>query len=171
MAISKSEIKDVKALNVLINSAYRGESSKKGWTTEADLLGGQRTDEEDLTSIISKPGCMILKYTNDAGEITGCVRLEKHGNKMYLGMLTVSPVLQGAGIGKQMMAASEKLAKEEHCVCVYMQVIKSRTELIEWYERQGYSDTGERKPFPYGDPRFGIPKAELEFIIMEKMIS
>ena len=170
MSITKSELKDVKSLNVLINSAYRGESSKKGWTTEADMLGGQRTDEEDLKTIISKPGCMILKYTNDAGELISCVRLEKHGKKMYLGMLTVSPVLQGGGIGKEMMAASEKLAKEENCIAVYMQVIKGRTELIEWYERQGYHDTGERKPFPYGDPRFGIPKTELEFIIMEKVI-
>ncbi len=168
MQISQATQNDISALNKLINSAYRGESSKAGWTTEADLLGGQRTDEEDLKTIISKEGCSFLKYTDDAGEIIGCVHLEKHGDKMYLGMLTVSPVLQGGGIGKQMMAASEKLAKEENCIAVYMQVIKGRTELIEWYERQGYNDTGERKPFPYGDLRFGIPKAELEFIIMEK---
>lgn len=63
-------------------------------------------------------------------------------------MLTVSPVLQNGGIGKQMMTASEKLAKEENCIAVYMQVIKGRDELIAWYEPQGYSDTGERKPFP-----------------------
>jgi ribosomal protein S18 acetylase RimI-like enzyme len=168
--ISKAGISDVSALNKLINSAYRGESSKKGWTTEADLLDGQRTDEYDLKAIISKTGCMILKYTNDAGEIIACVRLEKHGNKMYLGMLTVSPVLQGGGIGKQLMIASEKLAKEHNCIAVYMQVIKGREELIAWYLKQGYSDTGERKPFPHGDPRFGIPKQKLEFLIMEKVL-
>ncbi len=167
-AISKATLNDVTALNVLINSAYRGESSKAGWTTEADILGGQRTDEEDLKAIIAKDGCTVLKYTNEAGEIISCVRLEKHNSKMYLGMLTVSPVLQGGGIGKQMMAASEKLAKEENCVSVYMQVIKGRDELIAWYQRQGYSDTGKRKPFPISDPRFGIPRKELEFIIMEK---
>lgn len=168
--ISKAELSDVKALNLLINSAYRGESSKAGWTTEADILGGQRTDEEDLRTIISQDGCTILKYINDAGELISCVRLEKHDNKMYLGMLTVSPVLQNVGIGKQMMVASEKLAKEENCIAVYMQVIKGRDELISWYERQGYSDTGERKPFPMSDPRFGIPRKELEFIIMEKAL-
>jgi ribosomal protein S18 acetylase RimI-like enzyme len=168
--ISKATLNDATALNTLINSAYRGESSKAGWTTEADILGGQRTDEDDLKAIISKPGCTLLKYTNDDGELISCVRLEKHDNKMYLGMLTVSPVLQGGGIGKQMMAASEKLAKEENCSAVYMQVIKGRDELIAWYERQGYSDTGKRKPFPMGDPRFGIPRKELEFIIMEKAL-
>ena len=168
--ISKAILNDVTALNALINSAYRGESSKKGWTTEADILGGQRTDEEDLKDIISKQDCQILKYTNNVGEIIGCVRLEKHGNKMYLGMLTVSPVLQGGGIGKQMMKASEKLAKKENCSTVYMQVIKGRDELIEWYERQGYSDTGERKPFPMSNPRFGIPKKEVGFILMEKVL-
>jgi ribosomal protein S18 acetylase RimI-like enzyme len=166
--ISKATLTDVTALNLLINSAYRGESSKAGWTTEADILGGQRTDEEDLKTIISKEDCTVLKYTNDAGELISCVRLEKHDSKMYLGMLTVSPVLQGGGIGKQMMAASEKLAKQENCIAVYMQVIKGRDELIAWYERQGYSNTGERKPFPMSDPRFGIPKKGLEFIIMQK---
>jgi ribosomal protein S18 acetylase RimI-like enzyme len=170
MSITKATFKDISALNLLINSAYRGESSKAGWTTEADILGGQRTDEEDLKAIISKNGCTILKYTNDSGEIISCVRLEKHDNKMYLGMLTVLPVLQGGGIGKQMMTASEKFAQEENCIAVYMQVIKGRNELIAWYERQGYSDTGERKPFPMNDPRFGIPKKELEFIIMQKGI-
>ncbi len=87
---------------------------------------------------------------------------------MYLGMMTVSPTLQNAGIGKQLMKYSEQFAKDHNCKAVYMQVIKGRTELIEWYERQGYSDTGERKPFPHGDPRFGLPKKKLEFIIMEK---
>ena len=167
---SKAEISDVTALNILINSAYRGESSKAGWTTEADMLDGQRTDEEDLKNIMNKPGCYILKYTNEAGEIIACVRLEKHAEKMYLGMLTVSPALQNAGIGKQMMIASEQFAKEQNCKAVYMQVIKGRDELIAWYERQGYKDTGKRKPFPHGDPRFGIPKMQLEFIIMEKSV-
>lgn len=170
MTISKATLNDVPVLNILINSAYRGESSKAGWTTEADILGGQRTDEDDLVTIISKPGCYVLKYTNDSGEIISCVRLEKHGDKMYLGMLTVSPTLQNAGIGKQMMNASELFAKEQNCKSVYMQVIKGRDELIAWYLRQGYQDTGERKPFPHGDPRFGLPKKQLEFILMEKGI-
>ncbi len=168
--ISKATLNDVTALNALINSAYRGESSKAGWTTESDILGGQRTDEEDLKNIISKADCYILIYTDEKGEILSCVRLEKHNNKLYLGMLTVSPTLQNGGIGKQMMKASEQFAKEHDCSCVYMQVIKGRDELIAWYERQGYNDTGERKPFPHGDPRFGIPKKKLEFIILEKEI-
>ncbi|MGE0637558.1 MAG: GNAT family N-acetyltransferase [Bacteroidia bacterium] len=170
MAIYKAELSDVKALNILINSAYRGESSKAGWTTEADILGGQRTDEEDLKNIIGKEGCFIFKYTDERGKILSCVRLEKHNNKLYLGMLTVSPTLQNGGIGKQMMKASEQFAKELDCSFIYMQVIKGRDELIAWYERQGYSDTGERKPFPMGDPRFGIPRKELEFIILQKVI-
>lgn len=169
--ISIANLSDVKALNALINSAYRGESSKAGWTTEADMLGGQRTDEEDLKNSISKEGCCILKYVNDEEEIIACVRLEKHGEKMYLGMLTVKPTLQNAGIGKLMMRVAEEFALAQNCKLIYMQVIKGRDELIAWYERQGYYDTRKRKPFPYGDPRFGIPKIELEFIIMEKWIS
>ena len=168
--ISKAELKDAPELSILINSAYRGESSKKGWTTEADLLGGVRTDAEDITALITKPFCTLLKYGNAAEKIIGCVRLEKHGNKFYLGMLTVDPLLQGGGIGKKLMKAAEAEAKKQNCDRIYMTVISDRVELIAWYERHGYKNTGEKKPFPAGDPRFGLPKKYLEFVVLEKTI-
>ena len=161
---------DVSALNTLVNSAYRGESSKQGWTTEADLLGGIRVDEERLTELIQKPGSMILKYVDKENKITGCVHLEKKGNKLYLGMLTVSPKLQGKGMGKEFLKAAELEAGNQNCVSIYMTVITERTELIEWYERHGYINTGEKKPFPAGDPRFGLPKKHLEFTVLEKKV-
>ena len=169
--ISKAVPQDVEALNTLINSAYRGETSKKGWTTEADLLDGLRTDTEDLKILFTRPGCQLLKYTNDAGKIIGCVRIEKHTEKLFLGMLTVDPLLQGKGIGKQLVQTVEKEAKNQKCSSVYMTVISDRTELIDWYERLGYNNTGRRKPFPVGNPRFGIPKKELEFVVLEKKIN
>ncbi len=165
--ISKATLQDVPELNILVNSAYRGESSKKGWTTEEHLLGGIRTDEEDLSELLKKENVTILKYT-ELGKIIGSVYLERQADKLYLGMLTVSPELQGGGIGKKLMQAAEDLAKENNIPKVSMTVISVRKELIKYYERRGYKNTGETKPFPMNDPKFGLPKQDLEFIVMEK---
>jgi ribosomal protein S18 acetylase RimI-like enzyme len=154
---------DIPRLNRLINSAYRGESSKKGWTTEADLLGGIRTDDQALRDIIHDPQSFLLKYVLD-GEIVGCVHLRKDDDELYLGMLTVSPDLQAKGIGKQLLLAAEDEARKRNCRAIYMTVISARKELIAWYQRHGYVDTGERKPFR-GE---GIPKTHLEFVVLRK---
>lgn len=165
--IEISTVADIPALVKLINSAYRGESSKRGWTTEADLLEGElRTDMPTLTSIINKPGSVVLKYT-DHENIKGSVYLDKQERGLYLGMLTVDPVQQDSGIGKKLMKAAEDYANVNGCRCIFMNVISVRDELIAWYERQGYYKTGEKKPLP-SDTRFGRPTRELEFAIMQK---
>jgi ribosomal protein S18 acetylase RimI-like enzyme len=160
---------DIPQLVKLVNSAYRGDSSKKGWTTEADLLDGIRTDEEALAKLIHQPGSVILKCTNKNTGLAGCVFLQNQAGQMYLGMLTVSPLIQAQGIGKALMNASEDYARKQGCSSVIMTVITLRHELIAWYERRGYHQTKERRPFP-NDPRFGIPKQPLEFVVMEKQL-
>lgn len=167
--ITIASTKDVAAIAALVNSAYRGEPAKKGWTTEADLLDGLRTNDDSLTGMINTPGSVILKYTDNTGQLLGCVYLNKKENKLYLGMLTVAPALQAKGIGKQLLLAAEKHAKEVGCAAITMTVISVRKELIAWYERHGYQSTGETKPFPV-DPAFGLPKQPLHFIVMEKML-
>jgi ribosomal protein S18 acetylase RimI-like enzyme len=167
LVFKPATVEDVPALNKLVNSAYRGDVSKKGWTTEAFILDGIRTDEEALREMIQKPGAVILKCNTAEGDLVGCVYLEKKGDKLYLGMLSVDPHLQASGIGKGLLAEGERYAKENNCTAVIMTVITVRHELIEWYKRKGYSITGERQPFP-SDPRFGIPKQPLEFLVMEK---
>ena len=160
---------DIPALNMLVNSAYRGESSKAGWTTEADLLGGIRTDEAGLKALMQAPGAFILKYfENDS--ILGCVYLKEEDHKLYLGMLTVAPTLQNKGIGKMLLAAAEEEAHKRNCTAIFMSVISIRTELIHWYKKHGYYDTGITKPFPANDPSFGIPKQPLVFIVLEKKL-
>src|SRR3990170_5459243 len=131
MPVFPAGIQDIPALVALINSAYRGEASKKGWTTEADLLKGElRTDIPTLTAIIENNDATILKYVSENGSVTGCVYLHKKKRGLYLGMLTVSPVLQGAGIGKQLLAAADSYAKENNCDSIFMNVISLRHELI-----------------------------------------
>ncbi len=168
--ISKAGLNDIEALNLLINSAYRGESSKKGWTTEADFLDGIRIDADDLKEIISRRDSQMLKYVNEKNRITGCVHLEKKREKLYLGMLTVSPELQNKGTGKLLLNAAEEEARKLNCKSIYMTVITLRTELIAWYERRGYTNTQVKKPFPMGDPAFGLPKRFLEFVVLEKIL-
>ena len=165
--ITKATTNDIPELNSLVNSAYRGESSKKGWTTEEHLLGGIRTDEKGLLQTFENESITVLKYTEN-DKIIGTVSLEKQGEKLYLGMLTVSPDLQGGGVGKQLLKAAEVFAQEENIPIIVMTVISVRAELIAWYERHGYVRTGETKPFPMDDPNFGMPKEFLEFVVLEK---
>jgi N-acetylglutamate synthase-like GNAT family acetyltransferase len=168
--ISLAAIQHIKELNALVNSAYRGETSKQGWTTEADLLDGIRTDEEGLKETIKRDNSWILIHTDIENKIVACVHLEKHNRKLYLGMLTVAPHLQGKGTGKFLLNVAEDVAKSLQCIAIYMTVITDRTELIAWYEKHGYVNTHELKPFPDNDPRFGLPKKKLMFTVLEKAI-
>lgn len=165
--IRKATKEDAPALNRLINSAYRGDSSRLGWTTEADLLDGTRTDENSIQEIFEIPTSVILKYEED-GKILGCVRLDKHDSKLYLGMLTVEPSLQAKGLGKKLLIAAEEEARKQNCSTIDMTVISERAELIAWYLRHGYHDTGRRKPMIIETPSMGKPKKDLEFIVLEK---
>jgi predicted N-acetyltransferase YhbS len=159
-----------------VNSAYRGDSSRRGWTTEADLLGGQRTDPVTLAGQLRAAGTTVL-VAEDAGRLVGCVLVEPVSadageREAYLGMLTVDPGLQTRGVGSVLVGAAEAFARDALSACAMrMTVIAQRTELIAWYERRGYARTGETQPFPYGDARFGLPKRDdLHFIVLRKPI-
>ncbi len=152
----------------LTNSAYRGDSSRLGWTTEADLLDGQRTDTEEILSLIRNPHSMMLLCLQD-DEVIGSLNLQKTGNSGYLGMFVVKPILQGRGIGKEFIRAAELTAQRQWGVAkMTMTVISFRPELIAYYERRGYCSTGECKPLP-NDLRGGIPLVDgLQLAFLEK---
>jgi ribosomal protein S18 acetylase RimI-like enzyme len=162
---------DVDALVALVQSAYRGDASRAGWTTEADLLDGQRTDPEGVARTIADPNSRIVLAEAD-GRLMACAHIECQPRGAYFGMFSVNPTSQGGGIGNRLILECERIARDEwHCATVFMSVIRQRDELIAWYERRGYAKTGERKPFPYGDARFGLPKRDdLEFIVLEKKL-
>ena len=169
MPVIKALVSDVPELNILVNSAYRGETSKKGWTTEANLLEGLRIDEETLYSYFDDPAITILKNTEDDSSITGCVYLEKRPPNLYVGMFSVSPLLQAKGIGRQLLLAAEEYARQVDCHTLTMTVISTRHELINWYRRRGYQPTGEMLPFHH-DKKFGTPKQPIELVVMEKIV-
>jgi GNAT superfamily N-acetyltransferase len=162
---------DVEAVVALVQSAYRGDSSRAGWTTEADLIDGQRTDAAAVTAIIDSPDSRVLLAVADDATVLGCCQLERRpAGVAYFGLFAVSPVLQGGGIGHRLLAHAEHVAGSEwDARSMQMTVISQRRDLIAWYVRRGYVSTGETRPFPHGDSRFGLPRRDdLEFEVLTK---
>ncbi|WP_447936716.1 GNAT family N-acetyltransferase [Thermomonas fusca] len=160
---------DIDAIVALVTSAYRGDASRAGWTTEADLLDGNRIDPEVLRADLERPRSRVLLAEADGG-LQACAHVADEDGAGYFGMFAVHPGLQGGGLGKQLLAECERIARDEWQLPVMrMTVIDLRAELIAFYERRGYRRTGEFKPFPYGDTRFGQPKRDdLRFEVLEK---
>ena len=164
-----ADSRDIPVLVELVTSAYRGDDSRAGWTTEADLLDGLRIDGARIQADLDRKHSRILIAERD-GEILACAHVMDEDGAGYFGMFAVRPNLQGAGLGKLMLAEAERVAREDWSLpTMRMTVIDTRDELIAFYERRGYHRTGIHKPFPYGDERFGIPKRDdLRFDILEK---
>jgi ribosomal protein S18 acetylase RimI-like enzyme len=169
--IRLATLADCVELEILVNSAYRGEISRRGWTTEADYLDGQRSNAENLAADLRRPGCSIFCLREArAGAILGCVFIEdQKGGERYFGMLAVQPDLQAGGIGRALLGHIEDDARRKGFKRMTMRVLQNRAALIAWYERRGYRRTGETAPFPYGDENFGIPKRDdLQFLVFTK---
>lgn len=203
---------DVPAVVALVESAYRGVTSELGWTSEAHLIGGQRTDPGMIEDTLARPGAHVL-LAEEGGALRACCELNApaagdpkaaivaaiegsideaplaadasmdapghgcgpgHGSSgtAYFGMFAVDPTLQGGGYGRLVLAEAERIARDEFgATAMEMTVIRQREALIAWYERRGYHQTGERRPFPYGDERFGEPKVDdLEMVVLTKTL-
>lgn len=160
---------DAPAVVELVESAYRGDASRDGWTTEADLLDGQRTDLRGITEIVQDPSSVLLLAELDT-DLLACCELRIVGENAYFGTFAVRPALQGRGTGRAVLARADAEAVTRFgAKALEMTVIAQRADLIAWYVRQGFEPTGERRPFPYGDPRFGVPRVEgLEFVVLRR---
>ena len=161
---------DAEEVATLVNTCYRGDSSRKGWTSEDHLMGGGRIHAQGVRDVLSHTGTVVLLCEID-GHLSGCVELSLRGDQMYLGMLAVRPELQASGIGSRLLAAGEERGRMMGCRSMTMLVIEHRHDLIAWYGRKGYSATGEYRPFTNTDPAFGIPKVPLRFAVLEKSLS
>lgn len=169
VAFGRAEPADAAAVVALVESAYRGESSRAGWTTEADLLDGQRTDHDEVGALIADP-CVALVLARQGGELAGSVAVRIDERQVaHIGMFAIRPALQGGGIGRALLAEAERVARARGARAAEMTVIEQRVELLAWYARRGYLPTGETEPFPYGNPRFGLPRRDdLRFVVLAK---
>ncbi|HTV85679.1 MAG TPA: GNAT family N-acetyltransferase [Dyella sp.] len=165
-------VADVPAIVALVESAYRGASGRRGWTTESDLLDGRRTDEELVSQLFVAPDSVILLASVDR-VLRACCHIQRQGDVAYFGLFAVDPPWQRGGLGKRLLAEAERVAGEVwRCAAMHMTVIDVRAELIAWYERRGYRRTGQYKPFPYGDERVGVPlRDDLRFELLIKALS
>ncbi|CAD1794091.1 ribosomal protein S18 acetylase RimI-like enzyme [Xanthomonas arboricola] len=162
-------VDDIDALVSLVTSAYRGDVSRVGWTTEADFLDGARIDPAVLREDLLRDRSLVLLVEQDR-RLLACAHIADDQGAGYFGMFAVDPALQGSGLGKTLLAEAERIAHSEWQLPVMrMTVIDIRAELIAFYERRGYRRTGITKPFPYGDARFGVPlRQDLRFEVLEK---
>ena len=162
------------AIVELVESAYRGDASRVGWTTEADLLDGQRTDTTAVAETVAAASSVVLLSVDESGRLVACCQLDRRDDGVvYFGMFAVRPMAQGGGIGGDVLREAERHARDEMgAQLLEMTVIGQRDELIAWYERRGYRRTGETRPFPYGDERFGLPRRDdLHFVVLAKSLS
>jgi ribosomal protein S18 acetylase RimI-like enzyme len=158
---------DVPALADVINRAYRSEAASAGWTTESHLLEGPRIDEATLQEMLTAPHATLLKAETAAGSLAGCVYLEQQHKTLYFSMLAVAPEVQAHGLGRLLLGAVEAHARQTNCKMLKMSVLSLRSELLAWYERQGYQRTGASEPFP-ATTRFGRPRQPLTLLTLEK---
>lgn len=139
---------DLPRLHPVVERAYRGDSARAGWTHEADLVTGERTDLETLRSLLDGDSRLLIAF--DGETVLGCVNVSSRGDGLaYLGLLCVDPTLQAGGIGRKLVAAAETIARDAFSATrIEMTVIDRRAELIAWYVRHGYEPSGETRPFP-----------------------
>lgn len=155
---------DLPALHALIERAYRGDSSRAGWTHEADYLSAPRTSLSEVAAILADPAQTML-VLEEGGALVACVALTDRGDgTVYLGFLTVEPIAQAAGTGRTVLAAAENNARVSGARQIEMTVVDRRRELIAWYERRGYARTGETRPFPAAL----IEAVPLAFVVLTK---
>lgn len=165
-------VEDAAAVRALVFRAYRGESSRAGWTTEADLLADERIDVHEVSAKISAPnGLVLLAYADDA-LVACCELLRKSEGVAYFGMFAVEPALQAAGIGRRVLAEAESTVRQRwHTGLLEMTVIGQRTELIDWYLRRGYALTDETRPFPFDEMVNGNAlRDDLYFVVLAKKL-
>ena len=168
MPISLAQDGDLAAVAALVNAAYRGAESLEGWTSEADMIGGDRISEAELREQVAREAAnLLILRDDDTSALLGCVMVERMKDAVwYLGMLTVRPRLQSQGCGRRLLEAAETFARAQGGEEMHMTVISVRTTLIAWYERRGYRDTGERMPYPHGDP----PRPDLQFAVLTRRL-
>jgi ribosomal protein S18 acetylase RimI-like enzyme len=170
LSFRKARVVDASVVAALVNSGYRGDVSRAGWTTEADYLVGKRTDEQEVRSLIESSDSIVLLCLQ-GDEIVGSVHLHRENDSAYLGMFVVRPTLQGQGIGKRFLTAAEETVQLEWASKrIFMAVISLREALIAYYERRGYRRTGRYEPFPIEDTRSTALVSDLRFEVLEKIL-
>ena len=168
--MEEASAEDHPAVVSVVNRAYRGVGYPHGWNTEAGLMSGDRIRLEQLRDDLSANLNAKLMVLREGSHIHASVWIQPETDaQWYFGMLAIDPTLQAMGVGKSMLQAIEQFVTDRGGRRIRITVINVRESLIGWYERHGYTRTGEVEPFPYGDDRFGTPlRDDLNFVVLIK---
>jgi ribosomal protein S18 acetylase RimI-like enzyme len=165
---------DLDALAALMNAAYGGTGEVTGWTHVKDFLVGDRTSKSALRAELEANPQAEFLLVRDSGtrKLRGSVWLEPRSAAVwYLGSLTVAPREQNSGLGRRILEAAERRLVHYGASKVVIDVLNVRGSLIAWYERRGYTLTGEAHAFPYDDNRYGVPqRPDLVFLELQKCL-
>jgi len=157
---------DAPAIAALVEAAYRGDESRRGWTTEASLFPDNRTNLQEVAGLLADPDARFV-LARDGADLVGCAMIRNEHGSGYFGMFAVQPGLQGAGLGKQLLAfAEEQAIALWSCREMAMTVINIREELVAFYLRRGYRQTAT-KPFPF-DKEPGARRKDFHFLVLSK---
>ncbi|RYE10358.1 MAG: GNAT family N-acetyltransferase [Hyphomicrobiales bacterium] len=160
---------DVPALALLIERAYRGPEAAKGWTNEAEILTGPRSSPEEIAGLIADPEARFL-VALDGDRPVACALLKRHGTGAYFGMFAIDPAVQGGGLGKLMMTRADAAVRELwNANYLRLSVISLRDQLIAWYERRGFVQTGQHEPFPF-DSSPGALRTDFHLTVLQKAL-
>lgn len=160
---------DIAQLVKLINAAYR-QKNENTWTTEAEIVMGERISYAQLEQLFKNHNFHLL-VAEQNNQVVACIGLTFDESSVEIGTFAISPNWQNQGLGKLVLDNAEKYAKDiQFDLKTYvMWVLSVRTELIAFYERRGYIQTGVVEDYPL-DADVGIPQVDLHLVEMMKGI-
>lgn len=161
---------DIKEVIVLINQAYRAEKKDNAWTTESHLLSGIRVNENMMKEILEEKDTKtyIAKIEN---KIVGTIQAKLEGESIHIGLFAVDTKSQASGIGKKLLEFAENSSSKlwEKSTFI-MEVISTRTELMQYYIRRGYLNTNSFIEFPKSEYWKENTNEELKLLVLKKII-
>ncbi|WIB67987.1 MULTISPECIES: GNAT family N-acetyltransferase [unclassified Curtobacterium] len=172
LTIRRATLEDAATVADLVERAYRGEASREGWTSEVDVIGGRRTDTEQIRALIAAPHSVVFVGV-DEGRIIATCQVQRHGPGLaYFGTFAVEPTIQGRGLGRRMMeAAAEHARTTFDAAALEITVVAQQSALIAWYRRLGFVPTGATRPFP-AEAWGATPLVpDVHFVVMRKPLS
>ncbi|MFC0675114.1 GNAT family N-acetyltransferase [Brachybacterium hainanense] len=155
---------DVPRIVEIVEAAYRG---RGGWTTEEGLVRGDRTSADEVAAMLAEPAVLLLVAADETGRVLGCCYTRRAGERAEFGLFAVDPAAQAGGIGRALVEEQVRRLQEAGVVELELHVLQGRTELIAWYERRGFSPTGETAPFPLDTALLADPSTRFDVLVRD----
>ncbi len=131
ISVRRAHADDSPAIAALVNRAYQVESF---------FVDGERTNAAEIAEMSRTGAFLVLEQAR--GELAAAVFVDSHGDSAYIGMLSVSPDMQGRGLGKRLVRIAEALGEAMGCSSVGLKIVNLREDLGRWYRSLGYEEVG-----------------------------